>query len=137
MKKKFDEELVSALLGSNVKKDGKKKEEEKKPAVPPSDPLRVGPPRHPGADPFYPGFPVPGVGHSDLDPLGGIGGIGGGGGGMLMDPRGGLRGGRGGGPGFDPVHPHFPDPMGGRGRGRGGRGFGDDFGPPGYDDMFG
>ena len=83
---------------------------------------------------FYPPPMVPGVGgHSDLDPMGGLGG--GLGGGMIMDPRGGRRGGRGGAPGFDPVHPHFPDPAG-RGRGRGGRGFGDDFGPPGFDDMF-
>ena len=68
----------------------------------------------------------------DLDPLGTMGS-----GGMLADPfqprGGGMLG-----PRFDPPGPGFPRGRGGRGGpGRGGgRGWGDDFPPPGYDDMF-
>ena len=87
------------------------------------------------------GIPLGGVGRSDIDPPG----LGGpmGGGGMIFDP---LREGRGGGigPRFDPVVPGMPNPglFGGRGpRGPGprgpfggGGGFGDEFGPPGFND---
>ena len=96
-----------------------------------TDPLGVGPVRG-------------GYGRSDLDPLGR-----GTGGGMLFEPPG--MGGRGGGrlePRFDdPYGGGIPDPFGGRadpmgrgrGRGRGGRGpgWGDEFPPPDFDNMFG
>lgn len=96
------------------------------------DPLMVGP-RRPRLDPGYPGsagMGPPQVGRSDLDPMGGMMG-----GGMLMDPRG---GGRRMDPRYDPVGPSFP----GRGRGGGMGGgparsnFGDEMGPPGWDNMF-
>ncbi|CAI8008584.1 Proteasome inhibitor PI31 subunit [Geodia barretti] len=116
------------------------------------DPLRVGPPRHPGVSPANPfGMPTPfGYGDADRFPFGG------GGGGMVFDPlRGGGRMGGGGGfggppgpfppPGYvpgarwDPVTP-FGGGLPARGGGRPGRHHGepdpDHLPPPGSDDMF-
>ena len=129
----IDRELIRPLLGDQAEKEdkGERKatmdDDDEKPKgqqAPQNDPLRIGAPRIPN-----PGFPN--LGHGDLDPLGR-----GGGGGMLMEPPGRRGGGiRGGMPDFDPVNPDFPDPSGGR-RGRGGRGFGDDFGPPGFGNSY-
>jgi len=101
------------------------------------DPLRVGGrPRPDAGPPDWEGPGVPGIGSSDLDPLGGIVG-----GGMIMDPTGGVRPMQ---PSWDPVGPLHPGDLGGPGplaggrgsrggRGGGRRNFGDAMRPPGWD----
>ena len=123
--KKIDDEIVHKVVIDVVKED-------KKASSSTSDPLRADFPSRGQSRPDFEQPPAlhPGIGTGDLDPLMG------GGPGMLMEPPGRGRHGRGRfEPNFDPFHPHMPDPAR-RGRG-GGRGYGDDFGPPGFDNMFG
>ncbi len=137
LEKEVEQRLVAPIFDEEEKKEKETKEKEKddrrgRPEPDSSNPLMIGGPRQPRV-PDFPDFPDPFGGGRDLDPFGGLGG----GGGMLFDPPG-LRGGRGrrGQPNFDPFGPHNPDPSGSRGRGGGRRGFGDDFGPPGFNNEF-